>query len=268
MPTSPRSSSLAVAWRAPRPPKHCAATASRAGSCCSAAEDHLPYERPPLSKDYLAGKKALDDFTVDAADWYREHDVDLRLGTEVTGIDLASHSVGIRRWRPRGLRQAAAGNGFEFTTAADSRRRCRRRALPANGRRRIRSPRVTDRRRRARDRRSRLDRTRGRRERPCARRQRHGRGDRRAAAAGRTRPRGRRGVRRIAPRARGRPASEDVGGGDHHRRRAGHRPRTRRRHDGRCRCRAGRRRRQAQHRAGRAGGPADGGRRRAGRTRR
>jgi 3-phenylpropionate/trans-cinnamate dioxygenase ferredoxin reductase subunit len=58
-----------------------------------AAEDHLPYERPPLSKDYLAGKKALDDFTVDAADWYREHDVDLRLGTEVTGIDLASHSV-------------------------------------------------------------------------------------------------------------------------------------------------------------------------------
>ena len=32
-----------------------------------AAEDHLPYERPPLSKDYLAGKKALDDFFVHAA---------------------------------------------------------------------------------------------------------------------------------------------------------------------------------------------------------
>ena len=58
-----------------------------------AAEDHLPYERPPLSKDFLAGKKALGDFTVDAADWYREHDVDLRLGTEVTSLDLASHSV-------------------------------------------------------------------------------------------------------------------------------------------------------------------------------
>jgi 3-phenylpropionate/trans-cinnamate dioxygenase ferredoxin reductase subunit len=58
------------------------------------AEDHLPYERPPLSKEYLAGKKALDDFTVDTADWYREHDVDLRLGTEVTTIDRASHTVG------------------------------------------------------------------------------------------------------------------------------------------------------------------------------
>ncbi|WP_029114001.1 NAD(P)/FAD-dependent oxidoreductase [Mycobacterium sp. URHB0044] len=57
------------------------------------AEDHLPYERPPLSKEYLAGKKALDDFTVDPADWYREHDVELRLGTEVTALDLASHSV-------------------------------------------------------------------------------------------------------------------------------------------------------------------------------
>jgi 3-phenylpropionate/trans-cinnamate dioxygenase ferredoxin reductase subunit len=57
------------------------------------AEDHLPYERPPLSKDYLAGKKALDDFTVDAADWYREHDVELHLDTEVTTIDPASHTI-------------------------------------------------------------------------------------------------------------------------------------------------------------------------------
>jgi 3-phenylpropionate/trans-cinnamate dioxygenase ferredoxin reductase subunit len=58
------------------------------------AEDHLPYERPPLSKEYLAGKKALADFTVDPADWYREHDVDLRLGTTVTTIDRGSHTVG------------------------------------------------------------------------------------------------------------------------------------------------------------------------------
>jgi 3-phenylpropionate/trans-cinnamate dioxygenase ferredoxin reductase subunit len=58
------------------------------------AEDHLPYERPPLSKDYLAGKKTLDDFTVNPADWYREHDVELRLGTEVTTLDRASHSIG------------------------------------------------------------------------------------------------------------------------------------------------------------------------------
>jgi len=28
-----------------------------------AAEEHLPYERPPLSKEYLAGKKELAEFT-------------------------------------------------------------------------------------------------------------------------------------------------------------------------------------------------------------
>ena len=48
-----------------------------------AAERHLPYERPPLSKEYLAGKKKLDEFTAHPAAWYRDHDVDLRLGTTV-----------------------------------------------------------------------------------------------------------------------------------------------------------------------------------------
>ncbi|MEH3128845.1 MAG: FAD-dependent oxidoreductase [Mycolicibacterium neoaurum] len=57
------------------------------------AESALPYERPPLSKDYLLGKAAPPDFTVQDADWYREHDVQLRLGTEVTTIDRAAHAV-------------------------------------------------------------------------------------------------------------------------------------------------------------------------------
>ena len=74
------------------------------------AEQHLPYERPPLSKDYLADKKKLDDFTVHSADWYRDNDVDLRLGRQ--------GRVDRRRWAftveltdgSRGaLRQAAAG---------------------------------------------------------------------------------------------------------------------------------------------------------------
>jgi 3-phenylpropionate/trans-cinnamate dioxygenase ferredoxin reductase subunit len=56
-------------------------------------EDHLPYERPPLSKEFLAGKQSLPDFTVDPADWYREHNVDLRLGTAVSAIDPAAHTV-------------------------------------------------------------------------------------------------------------------------------------------------------------------------------
>jgi 3-phenylpropionate/trans-cinnamate dioxygenase ferredoxin reductase subunit len=58
-----------------------------------AAEDKLPYERPPLSKEYLAGKKTLDDFTVAPAAWYHDHDVALRLGTEISAIDPTAHTV-------------------------------------------------------------------------------------------------------------------------------------------------------------------------------
>ncbi len=60
-----------------------------------AAEEHLPYERPPLSKEYLAGKKTLDDFTVDASAWYRDHHVELQLGTEVASIDPGTHTVSL-----------------------------------------------------------------------------------------------------------------------------------------------------------------------------
>lgn len=60
-----------------------------------ADEEHLPYERPPLSKEYLAGKKSLTDFTVRNSDWYRDNNVDLRLSTPVTDLDTAAHTVGL-----------------------------------------------------------------------------------------------------------------------------------------------------------------------------
>lgn len=57
------------------------------------AEDRLPYERPPLSKEFMAGKKTIEEFTVQPKSWYAEHDVDLRLGTEVTTLDRTAHTV-------------------------------------------------------------------------------------------------------------------------------------------------------------------------------
>jgi 3-phenylpropionate/trans-cinnamate dioxygenase ferredoxin reductase component len=60
-----------------------------------AAEEHLPYERPPLSKEYLAGKKELGDFTVASSAWYRDHHVELQLGTEVSAIDPKGHTVSL-----------------------------------------------------------------------------------------------------------------------------------------------------------------------------
>ncbi len=60
-----------------------------------AAEERLPYERPPLSKEYLAGKKKLDEFTAQPSAWYRDHHVDLRLGTTVSSLDTQAHLVGL-----------------------------------------------------------------------------------------------------------------------------------------------------------------------------
>jgi 3-phenylpropionate/trans-cinnamate dioxygenase ferredoxin reductase component len=60
-------------------------------------ETERPYERPALSKDYLLGKAGRDTIYVHPADWYDQHDVDLRLGEAVTAIDPAGHEVSLAR---------------------------------------------------------------------------------------------------------------------------------------------------------------------------
>jgi len=57
------------------------------------AEQHRPYERPPLSKGFLLGKEPLDKAFVHTAAWYGENNVDLRTGVAVTAIDPAAHTV-------------------------------------------------------------------------------------------------------------------------------------------------------------------------------
>jgi 3-phenylpropionate/trans-cinnamate dioxygenase ferredoxin reductase subunit len=56
-------------------------------------EAERPYERPPLSKDYLLGKAERETIYVHPRSWYAENGVDLRLGRRVTGIDPAAHDV-------------------------------------------------------------------------------------------------------------------------------------------------------------------------------
>jgi 3-phenylpropionate/trans-cinnamate dioxygenase ferredoxin reductase component len=58
-----------------------------------AAEKHVPYDRPPLSKAFLKGEQSEVDGYVLPESWYAEHDVDLRLGTAVTAVDAAAHEV-------------------------------------------------------------------------------------------------------------------------------------------------------------------------------
>lgn len=57
------------------------------------AEDYLPYERPPLSKDYLAGTADRESLEVHDRQWYADHDVELRLGVPATQLDRDAHEV-------------------------------------------------------------------------------------------------------------------------------------------------------------------------------
>jgi 3-phenylpropionate/trans-cinnamate dioxygenase ferredoxin reductase component len=59
-------------------------------------EPNAPYERPPLSKDYLQGKADRDSIFVHPEPWYAEHAVELSLGSTVTSLDPASRTIGER----------------------------------------------------------------------------------------------------------------------------------------------------------------------------
>jgi len=57
------------------------------------AESLRPYERPPLSKDYLRGETEQEKVHVHSEAYYGEHDIDLRLGREVSRLDTGSREA-------------------------------------------------------------------------------------------------------------------------------------------------------------------------------
>lgn len=52
-----------------------------------------PYERPPLSKEYLAGEKPFERIQIRPAQFWPDKDIDLRLNTYVAGVDWMAHRV-------------------------------------------------------------------------------------------------------------------------------------------------------------------------------
>jgi 3-phenylpropionate/trans-cinnamate dioxygenase ferredoxin reductase subunit len=56
-------------------------------------EPSLPYERPPLSKEYLRGERERDDFLVRPAEWWSSNDVETRFGVRAHDLDPGDRSV-------------------------------------------------------------------------------------------------------------------------------------------------------------------------------
>jgi hypothetical protein len=51
------------------------------------ADNAVPYERPPLSKSFLAGKDSEDAIKINAEDFYKKHGIELRLQCVVNDLN-------------------------------------------------------------------------------------------------------------------------------------------------------------------------------------
>ncbi|MFU8814527.1 MAG: NAD(P)/FAD-dependent oxidoreductase [Pseudomonadales bacterium] len=56
-------------------------------------EKHIPYQRPPLSKQYLSGEQGVERVYLRPAKFYQDKNVTLKTGTRVEAIDTAAKKV-------------------------------------------------------------------------------------------------------------------------------------------------------------------------------
>lgn len=56
-------------------------------------EPEIPYERPPLSKEYFAGEKEFDRILIRPAKFWEERQVEMLLGQRVVAVDAVGHEV-------------------------------------------------------------------------------------------------------------------------------------------------------------------------------
>jgi 3-phenylpropionate/trans-cinnamate dioxygenase ferredoxin reductase subunit len=59
------------------------------------AEDERPYERPPLSKDYMRGEVDRETVYVHPDGYYAEHDIELRLGHTAVSLNTAARELAL-----------------------------------------------------------------------------------------------------------------------------------------------------------------------------
>src|SRR5581483_8803593 len=84
--------------------KELAATGVKAGEFGIISDDTaLPYERPPLSKSFLAGKDDERSVLINPEEFYKDHNIGVHLNVQIERIDLP------------GKRLLGSGQEFRFT---------------------------------------------------------------------------------------------------------------------------------------------------------
>jgi 3-phenylpropionate/trans-cinnamate dioxygenase ferredoxin reductase component len=74
-------------------------------------EPEPPYERPPLSKEYLRGEGSREDAHVHSAAWYEENDVELLSGRNVMSLDPEARTATLQGGEQVGFDKALLGTG-------------------------------------------------------------------------------------------------------------------------------------------------------------
>lgn len=75
------------------------------------ADTSIPYERPPLSKSFLAGKDSEESIRINPDDFYREHGFDVRLRTEVAAVSPGARCLDLHTGEPIGFEKLIIATG-------------------------------------------------------------------------------------------------------------------------------------------------------------
>jgi 3-phenylpropionate/trans-cinnamate dioxygenase ferredoxin reductase component len=94
---------------------HCASELRKRGAdgtiLLVGREPEPPYERPPLSKEYLRGEASREDAYVNPASWYEENEVKLLSGVNVMSIDADARAVTLQGGERVEFDKALLGTG-------------------------------------------------------------------------------------------------------------------------------------------------------------
>jgi NADPH-dependent 2,4-dienoyl-CoA reductase/sulfur reductase-like enzyme len=80
-----------------------------------AREDEVPYERPPLTKDFLRGESDRESLPLADRDWYVERGIGLRTATEVAELDLGAEEARTTAGEAFGFDRVLLATGSEPT---------------------------------------------------------------------------------------------------------------------------------------------------------
>ena len=75
------------------------------------ADDAVPYERPPLSKSFLAGKDGEDAIKINPDDFYKTQGIELRLNCEVGSLDLKRNRLRLKGGDEFGFQKLVIATG-------------------------------------------------------------------------------------------------------------------------------------------------------------